>query len=188
MNYIQTLKAKFVEHKIKGSLIIIILIIIGYYGYKSITNTRGQTSYVVGNVTRDTVVVTISGTGQVTSSNQLDITAKASGDIVRTYVQAGQSVSSGDMIAQIDSTSAKLALDSAQVAYDKLVSAADPLTVDNAQNTLSQSYNNGWNAVSSIFIAYPDMMTKMNNLFYSISGYLFDSAKQPESAKPYIQK
>ncbi|MFZ2049059.1 MAG: efflux RND transporter periplasmic adaptor subunit [Minisyncoccia bacterium] len=184
----QTIKSKIINNKLKSGLVMLLVVIVGYYGYKNIFSSAGEPSYVVNRVERGTVVSSISGSGQVSSSNQIDLKAKASGDILRTYAQAGKSIRAGELIAEIDSRDARLTYESAQVAFDKLTKPADIADVQSAQSALNRSYNDGWNAISNVFIAYPDMMKKMDDLFYTTNGYLFDSSSHSDTIRAYIMK
>ena len=188
MHKYRALKSKVLEHRKKSILIILVIVVVGYYGYKSLFGTTGETSYVLSNVERGTVVSSISGSGQISSSNQVDLRAKASGDVLRIYAQAGKSVVAGELIAEIDSRDARLTYESAQVSFDKLTKPADVEDVQSAESALNRSYNDGWNAVSNVFIAYPDVMKKMDDLFYTSNGYLIDSSGHNNTIRAYIMK
>ena len=95
-------------HKIISLIVLVVIIFAGYKIYSNYTNTSGQTRYVISAVQTGTIISSVSGSGQVSASSQVDVQAKASGDVTSVNVISGQTVSVGDLIAQIDSRSAAL--------------------------------------------------------------------------------
>jgi len=132
----------------------------------------------------------VTGSGQVSANGQIDIKSKVSGDITGVYVKSGQTVQAGALLAHIDSRDAKLSLESAQLAYEKLVKASDPQDIKSAENNLNSAYNDGWNAISTTFIDYPNFVTGLDNLFYGSGGYLNDAnnSQKSDASRAYIQK
>ncbi|MCX6715992.1 MAG: efflux RND transporter periplasmic adaptor subunit [Candidatus Taylorbacteria bacterium] len=120
----------------------------------------------------------------------MDIKSKASGDITQVYVKAGQTVKKGALLAQIDSRNASISLESAKIAYEKLTKIADPEDVQTAEDSVVKAYNDAWNEVTSVFVDYPSVITGMNSLLYSQTGYLSDSKSNQRSvmARANIQK
>ena len=94
-------------HKMISGVILTVLLVGGYTGYKKATNTSGETRYVLGVVSKGTIVAAVSASGQVSALNQIDVKAKASGELVWVGTKAGNSVGIGQSLASIDSTTAK---------------------------------------------------------------------------------
>ena len=159
-------------HRISTTSIIIVLAIGGYYTYKHYTNTSGETRYVLGRARMGNIQTTVSGTGYVSSENQIDIKSKVSGNITYVGVKAGDKVREGQLIAQVDSRDAALALESAKIAYDKLVEPAKQTDLKEAQDSVNKSYNDAWNAVSGTFLDMPTIASGLKALLYSQNGYL----------------
>lgn len=137
------------QHKIITAIIIIALAGGGYYAYTKSQGNTTVTRYVLAAVEKGTLIVSISGSGQVLASNQVDIKPKASGDIIGVYVTLGQEVSAGTILAAIDATDAALevrnaetALETAKLELDKLLEPLDELTLLQAENALIQSKDN----------------------------------------------
>ena len=86
-------------HKVVSTLVVLGMLYLGYSEYKSLTSTTGETRYVLSSVTRGTIVTSISGSGQVTSFNQLDLKPKASGEVTWIGVQAGDVLRAGQAIS-----------------------------------------------------------------------------------------
>ncbi len=112
-----------------------------YFGYSALTASATPVRYGVTQAQKGTLIVTVSGSGQVLASSQVDINPKVSGTITAVLVKEGDQVKSGQVIAKLDATDAdkavrdaKLNLASAQVALKKLTEPPDNLSLVQAQN------------------------------------------------------
>ncbi|MFA6215629.1 MAG: efflux RND transporter periplasmic adaptor subunit [Patescibacteria group bacterium] len=171
MNFIK----KLLKKKIILLLIAIVILVAGYFGYKVIKPSTPQTSYVTAAVAKGTIVTSISGTGQVSSSNQIDITPKVSGDITSVKVTAGQEIKSGDIIAQINAAEAqktvrdaKISLESTKISLEKLKKPTDALSLLQAENAITQAEQTKQNAEDSLVKAYDNAFTSISNAFLDL--------------------
>jgi HlyD family secretion protein len=197
--HFQNIKTFAFTHKKISIAIFLAVLYVGYWGYGKLTDTSGETRYVMAAVSKGTIISSVSGSGQVSASNQVDIKAKASGDITYIGVTAGQTVKAGALIAQIDTTDAQKAvrdaqvnLETAKLSYEKLVAPADALSSlqwqnniakakesrDTAVVNLQKSYDDGFTAVASIFLDLPTVLTGLNDLLYSNNTGLGGSSGQ----------
>lgn len=142
----QTIKQFISLHKFISFIIAVAAIGIIYFSYNKITNTDGEPRYILAAVEKGTLTSSISGTGQVSATQQLDIKAKAAGEIIGIYARQGQKVSTGTKLAEIDSREAQkslrdaeLNLETALLSLEKLKKPADKLTVVQAKNALAQA-------------------------------------------------
>ncbi len=179
INY-QKVKTYAKSHIWISSVVVIIIVIAGYFGISAIFSTSGDPSYVTATATLGSVISSVTGTGQVSTSNQLDLSPQASGKVVYIGVTDGQVVRAGTLIAELDTTTAEKAvrdaeanLQSAQLSYQKLTEPADTLsltqaedTLASAQTNLSKSYDDGFNDVSNTFLDLPSVMTGLNDVLY----------------------
>ena len=163
-----------------SSVIAIVILFGGYTIISALTSTSGDPSYVTSVAATGSVVSSVTGTGQVSTSNQLDLTPQASGNVVYIGVKDGEAVKAGTLIAELDTTNAQKTvrdaeanLQSAQLSYQKLTEPANNLSVtqaeaalSTAQTSLSTSYDNGFNDVSNSFLDLPTIMTGLNNILY----------------------
>ena len=99
-----------VSHKVISGIVLVVVAFGAYKIYTSVTNTSGQTTYTLGTVTRGTIISIVSASGQVSTSDQIDIKAKVSGDITWIGVNPGDKVYAGQALMSIDSTTAKQAV------------------------------------------------------------------------------
>lgn len=178
-------------HKIVSMVIAVAVFGGGYFLYANLTSGDGETRYVLGTVGKDTIVSSISASGQVSASNQVEIQPKASGEIIYIGVKEGQAVKNGAVIAQIDATTAQKSvrdaetnLESAQIALEKLKKPADSLSLTQAENSLAKAkesrqdaetnlqkaYDNGFNDVSNAFLDLPTVMAGLEDILYGSDG------------------
>jgi len=182
------LKTFVVAHKIISAVVILVVAVAGYKVYTSLTNTSGETQYVMASAARDTVVVSVTGSGQVSASNQVDIKSKVSGTVTAVAAADGQSLKGGALIAQIDASEAQktvrdaqASLETAQLSLEKLTQPANELSLlqaenalaqaqqsqQNAQNDLVRAYDDGYNAVSNAFSGLPSVMSGLVDMFFN---------------------
>jgi len=176
-----------VKHKIIIGLIIVILAVGGYFIIKSLTGKTAETKYVIAAVEKGTLITSVSGTGQISVTNQVDVKSKASGDLYNVPIVVGQEVKTGAILAQINAKDAlktvrdaKANLDSAKLSLEKLQEPADQLSITQAQNALAQAqeskqkaeddlqkaYDDGFNTVSNVFLQLPNIITGMEGILF----------------------
>lgn len=176
------------SHKLISALVLIALFGGGYVAYASYSKSKeNQIRYVLAAAEKGTVILSVTGTGQVSASNQVEIKPKVSGDILSVSVTNGQTLKKGAVIAQIDSTSAQKAvrdaranLESAELSLEKLKQPADALSIlqaenslssakqskENAESNLQKGYDDGFSAVSNAFLDLPDVMTGLEGTLH----------------------
>ena len=174
-------------HKVISTIVLAVAFYLGYSQYKSFTSTTGGTRYVLAAVQKGTIVVSVTGSGQVSTSNQIDLKSKASGDITWIGVKAGDTVRAGQALAQIDSTTAKQAIADAEqtLAQAKLQFQKDssqaPIdyqksleSLASAKTDLNTTYNDTFNTLSTAYLDLPSAVTGMQGILY---GYDLSSSK-----------
>src|ERR1035437_3244367 len=85
-------------HKIQAGAVVVIILGLGYWAFVSAGNTSGATKYVLSTVQKGTIISSVSGSGQVSATNQVDVKAKVSGDITWVAAVAGQTVRQGQAL------------------------------------------------------------------------------------------
>ncbi len=181
MNFIKNLLKK----KSVIGLIVIAAAVGGYYIYKNATQAPATTRYVTAAAAKGTISVSVSGTGQVASTNQVNVNPQVGSTIIALPITVGQKVSAGDIIARLDQTNLQqtlrndqASLDSAKLSLQKLQEPASALTLLQAQNALAQAqtakqnaqtaltnaYENGSTAVTNAFLDLPNIMTGLQDV------------------------
>ena len=82
-----------------AGLIFIALIGAAYWYFKP---KKQQPSYITATVARGDIENSVMATGKVEGLNQVDVGAQVSGEVVKLYVDVGDTVKKGEPIAQID--------------------------------------------------------------------------------------
>jgi len=79
-------------HKIAVSTALVVLATAGYFGYQKVKPTANDVQYITQAVEKGMLISSISGSGQVSASNQVDIKPKVSGELVSLNIKNGQTV------------------------------------------------------------------------------------------------
>lgn len=173
-----------IKKKLLVGICFVLIIVGGYFGYRGLTKDESATRYVTAAVEKGTLVVSLSGSGQVSAANQADIKSNISGDVVFVAVKNGQEVKAGALLVQIDASDAQkavrdaqTALETAKLELDKLLEPIDELTLLQAENSLLQAKESkqkaeenvektcedGFNAITNVFLSLPDTMSGLKS-------------------------
>lgn len=169
-----------ITRKILSTVIVVVLLLISYLIYSNYKSGSTATSYVFAKAEIKDIVTTISGTGQVSAANQIDIKSKVSGDIVYLNKEInGTNITKDTLIAKIDARDAEIALENARIAYEKLVKPADKSTLlqsasnlNDALATNKKSYEDAFNAITNSLVDFPTIINGINSMLYDRTGYL----------------
>jgi HlyD family secretion protein len=174
-------KTYIISHKIASVVILLVVIGVGYTAYAKFAKATTPTRYVVENVRTGTISATVSGTGQISASNQVGLTPKASGQITAIRVKPGQRVYQGQVIASVDvGTSgtdlqtAELQLQQAKTSNSSTITTSAE-SVANAQSNLTSAREAAVNALSSSYGSLDQVIVDLGDL-YNSSGYLRPNA------------
>ena len=137
------------RHKIVISIIIIVLAVAGYFGFKTLKGDTALTRYVLAAAEKGTLITSVSGSGQISVLNQVEVKSKVSGDVLDVTVKNGQEVNAETVLAQIDSrdaqkavSDARTALETARMELNKLLAPPDEIDVLQAENDLATAKRN----------------------------------------------
>ncbi|MDO9231105.1 MAG: efflux RND transporter periplasmic adaptor subunit [bacterium] len=140
--------------------IIIGLIIIGgsYYWYSKSKTTATAVQYKTAVAEKGTLLVTVTGTGQLEAQSQVDLKPVVAGDAIdvkNVYVKNDQGVKKGQMIALLDTEEAQKAIRNAELdlnsaknkyseikdddASDKYDKKAQKITIEQKENSLNDA-------------------------------------------------
>jgi RND family efflux transporter MFP subunit len=172
----------------------LILVSGGYYFYHQLIQDKTEVSYVSAAAEKGGIVVSVSGTGQIASSNQIEVKSKASGDILSVKAVAGQKIKKGTVLVQLNASDAlKSARDaeanlaSAKLSLEKLKQPVEQLSLTQAENAIEQaknvlleaqegkidaeddlenSYEDGFNDISNAFLDLPTVMAGLQNILF----------------------
>ncbi|MFA7252649.1 MAG: efflux RND transporter periplasmic adaptor subunit [Candidatus Paceibacterota bacterium] len=161
------------KHKIISVLVLIVIIALGYWLIKSINSTDGEVSYITEPVKSGSIITTVSGTGQVSALNQVDLKTKTSGDLIYLNAKVGQEVQKWAYLAGLNSGDASYELESAQIAYDELVTL-DPTDLQEAEEAVIDAKEEKQTAYDDGRITIIKSATDLSDSLEIIDG-LFDT-------------
>jgi HlyD family secretion protein len=143
-------------HKIMTGMIIIILAVGGYYGYQKLFPSAPKYRYTTEAAIKTTISVSVTGSGQVSELNSIDLKPQTSGALIAMNVRKGDQVKAGQIIAVVDQrnaiaamSQARASLANAQANYNALIAGADATDLRISQNSVTQAENSYNNAVLS---------------------------------------
>ncbi len=88
---------------LKKIIFFVVILAVGYFIVsKLFLNKNGKVTYQTEKVTKGNLVVTVSGSGAVASTNSSNITTEATGVVTKIYVKDGDVVKTGDTIAELE--------------------------------------------------------------------------------------
>lgn len=184
------------KHKIAVGIVLVIIATGGFGITRAMTQQEAPTQYVVASVEQGTIISTISGTGQVSASNQVEIKTETAGKVTMASLKNGQAITKGTVLARLDATdaakdlrSAQLSLESARLELEKLRQPVDAATVLEAENQITQleqdraqaqkdirqAYEDGYNNVADAFLDLPSIVTELGDLIDNPNNYLSES-------------
>jgi multidrug efflux pump subunit AcrA (membrane-fusion protein) len=110
-------------------------------------NSSARTSTQIVTAQNGVVQSTVTGTGNVEAGTDLNVNFQTSGTLSAVYVQVGQHVNKGQLLATLDSTTAQLTLDQAE---SQLTAAQDQLSsAESGTSTSTGGSSAGSSATSS---------------------------------------
>lgn len=128
----------------------------GGFWFYSARASKAETRYALTAASKNTIVTTVDGTGQVSGDRQLDVKLKAGGEVTKILVKVGDKVTKGTQLIEVDRTEAlktirdasqsvndaKLSLDNARLQLAKTQADPDAVTLAQTQNSLNQAKRN----------------------------------------------
>lgn len=131
---------------IKILLLLLILGGVAFYFYQKNKDGEETLTYVLAQVEKGTISTSVSGTGQVSASKQIDVQASASGKITAINAVLGQEVKEGDLLVQIDTKDAlsslrdaEINLESARLSLEKLKAGSSASEIASYQRKLESA-------------------------------------------------
>lgn len=123
--------------------VLVMVIGLGYLGVTRITASKSETpSYQTSTVEKGNLIVTVSGSGSVSTANNVSVTTSASGVVKKILVKNGDEVKSGQKLVEIElDQSGRQKYDAALASYQS------------AKNSLASAESNLYSLQSKLFAA-----------------------------------
>jgi len=164
----------------------------GYFSYNRFFKGQVPMQYLTAAVEKGTLIVSVSGSGQAAVLDQIDIKPKVSGELAALYVARDQEIKTGQLLALIDTSAAQrsvndaeIALESAKIDLEELLSPPDAQSLLQAQNALAQAERDleiakrNYESIdedveSTLASAYEDGYSDVSTSFFKLSNYMKD--------------
>lgn len=168
-SFLLKIKKFVMTHKIVSAIIFIILCYFLYFVYGKINPPVVVSNYITTNVSRDTIITSVTGSGQVSTSNQVDVKPKVSGDVLSINVISGQKVSKGQVLATLDNTDAQKTVRDAEISLETTKLSLEKLQIQNSDANMNanlvKAYDDGFTAVSDTFSDLTNTLNGLENVF-----------------------
>ncbi len=170
--------------------LLLVLVLGIYFGYNVLTKKDKATRYLTAAVAKGTLIVSVSGSGQVTVLDEVDIKPKVSGELIALYINKDEEVKAGQLLAKLDTKNAQQAIRDAEIVLDnvkanleELLSQPDAKSLLQAENALKQAERDldkakenyediEIDAERSLANAYEDGYSAVSTTFFKLSDYI----------------
>lgn len=145
------------QHKITAGIIIILLVGGGYYAYRASTGTKNETRYFLSAAEKGTLIVSVSGSGNIEASDTADVNTDTSGTITTVKAAPGGKVEKGQALIIVKNDEFDIKKDSALSMLNIAKEAVAKAKLDRAQKyqdfyDLQQKQKNKPSSVSNLDI------------------------------------
>ncbi len=165
------IKLYIIAHKTISALVLLVIVGGGYLIYQKNTSATGETRYILSAVTKNTIVSSVAGSGQVSAFNQVAINPTVSGTLTSVNVSPGDKVTQGKTLFVIDDTDAQKTVRDAEISLQNANLALQKLQLQNSNTNLntafSKAYDDGFSTVSNTFLNLPGIMSGLKNMFFT---------------------
>lgn len=178
-------------HKIIAGVAAVVVLFGGYKLYAAHQASVTTTQYVLARASNQPIESTVTASGEVAASHQLDLAPKASGQVTGVYVKAGDTVSAGQLVATIDATDAQktvrdaqLSLQSAQISYTQAITSANT-SITNSQTSVGTQSESAFDAVTAAESNFQTVTHGIDTLLHAKSDV--PSYQSNEAANAYVR-
>ncbi len=158
------------KRKAVSGILLAVVVLGSYFFFRG--GSAVEAKYVLAAVTKGTIVSSITGSGQVAASQQVDVKPKVSGTLTYVGVKTGQQVYQGQVLAYLDARDAQrsvrdaqINLESAQISLEKL-QRNQQVDSETTTENLEQSYKDAYNKVSDAFLDVPNLVELARGVLY----------------------
>lgn len=154
-----------------------LLLIGGTLFFRNIKNKERENRYVLSQVQKGTIILTVSGSGQISAKDQIDVKSKISGEVEKIFVDKEQAVKKGKLLLKLKTKDFEEAIDDAKLALEEAETRLQNLkqNKETSEKDLNDLFDDVFNALSLTFSTLPSAMTDMEKTFTE-SSYNGDQA------------
>lgn len=177
----------FGRKKLIITVVIVLLIVAGIYFFAV---SRGGSKYQFVPVARGTITQVVSVTGNTTPIHSVDLSFPSGGTIAAVYRNAGDNVTAGDVLVELDTrgleaqlAQAQAQVDSAQATLENLQAGSTQQNIQVSQAALAAAEQTLANTYTSIPNAVMDAYAKANDAVRNQIGSFYSN---PDSNNPQL--
>ena len=165
------MKTIFKNKKFLITFIVLIGIFLYFFIFLKNKNLSSETKYVLSQIKRDNISVSVSSTGTVIPEEEMNLKAKASGEIVYLNMKNGQFVKKGELLLKIDSKDQEKNIKDLENSLETIrlnLNKAKQTTIVDEKNLKNQAIN----ILNQILSDWKNYLDNFENLLkIDISGY-----------------
>lgn len=183
LHWLFAAKKYVVAHKFISVLLVLVVLGGGWWAYSVFATSGNEVRYVTATVATSTVISTLSESGTISATSDINISSEASGAILAIYIKPGTHVYAGSVIAKVDPTDAlqayndaELSYETAQLTYENSIEPSTSLdllkannAVTNAQTALDKAHDSAFSQIASIY-------TDLSSIINGLDSVLYDSS------------
>ena len=158
------------KHRIASAIIVLVLLTGAYYTYQKLSSDSNTVRYVMATAEKDTLISSITGTGQTSTFNQIDIKPKISGDVIYVAVKNGDEVRTGALLAQVDARDAEKAVRDAEVNLESAKLSLEKMRLQNTQelrgDVLNKNYEDGLASLAGLYGEFKTILDGLDEIFF----------------------
>jgi HlyD family secretion protein len=143
----------------------------GYFYFAKVSKNKNQTRYVLTKVEKGTILVSVSGSGQISTEDQRDIKPKVAGEISKIFVEKNQEVKAGELLFELDKEpkeravrDAEIALKDAKNALQKAKDNYEKLKRD-LENSTETAYKNAFDVLVETYKDLNPLISSLESIF-----------------------
>ena len=144
---------------IKWGVAAIVVLLLGIFAYQQLKPKAAEPNYLTAKAKIGDIENNVMASGKVKALNTVEVGAQVSGEVKKLYVDIGDQVQQGDLIAQIDQVTQRNALDNQQATLEQSAAALQSAQAD----VLSKRAN--------LKSAYADLASKQSELKQAQSDF-----------------
>ncbi|MFT5120408.1 MAG: macrolide-specific efflux system membrane fusion protein [Psychrobacter glaciei] len=144
---------------IKWGVITLIIVALGALAYTFLKPEETTPNYLTATVEVGDIENNVMASGKVKALNTVDVGAQVSGEVKRLYVEVGDEVKQGDLIAQIDQVTQKNSLSNEQA------------TLEQSEAALQSAQAESLSKQASLKSAYADLASRQSELKQAQSDF-----------------
>lgn len=120
------------------TVLLLCLVLVGSIACNPLGSNKPEVTQQLVEVVRGDLTVTVSGSGNLGVSNEIKLAFGVGGRVDKIYVEEGDEVSQGDVLAKLDTDALELALAQARVAYTQAQVAVTQAQVNQTQSQVAR--------------------------------------------------